>query len=289
VPPARDDKLLTGWNAMAIRALAVGARALRRGALEAAATRALQRIRRDLWRNGRLLATCRGGRAHQAAYLDDHAFLADAILELAQLRWRSDETEFARALLEAMLERFEDRDGGGFFFTADDQERLIHRSKSFADEATPSGNGIAARALLRWGWVLGETRYLVAAERTLRAGWRPLERYPLGHLSLATALEEFLEPPTIIVLRGAVAELDCWRHELDRLWDPRRLILAIPADATALPAALAAKPAYAGRTVAYVCRGTSCSAPLESLQELARDLRLNLGTEPDSPATADPH
>ncbi len=286
--PACDDKLLTGWNAIAIRALALAARALRRDALEAAATAALQRIRRDLWRDGRLLATCRGGRAQLPAYLDDHALLADAILELAQLRWRSDETEFARTLLEAMLERFEDRAGGGFFFTADDHEGLIHRSKSFADEATPSGNGIAARALLRWGWVLGETRYLASAERTLRAGWRPLERYPLGHISLATALDEYLEPPTIIVLRGEAAPLARWRQELDRLWDPRRLILAIPPDATALPAALAAKPAYTGRTVAYVCRGQSCSAPLESLQALVRDLRLNLGVEPDSLATAGP-
>jgi hypothetical protein len=288
VPPDRDDKLLTGWNAIAIRALALAARALRRDELEAAAASALARIRRDLWLNGRLLASCRGERAELPAYLDDHALLADAILELAQLRWRSDEAGFARALLDALLERFEDRDGGGFFFTADDHETLIHRSKSFADEATPAGNGVAARALLRWGWVLAEPRYLAAAERTLRAGWRPLERYPIGHMSLAAALDEYLEPPTILVLRGEASQIERWRRELDRLWDPRRLILAIPADATALPAALAAKQVHAGRTVAYVCRGNTCSAPLESLQALARDLRLNLDSEPDSPATADP-
>jgi uncharacterized protein YyaL (SSP411 family) len=275
--PARDDKLLTSWNALAIRGLAQAARALDRDDLELAASRALDRIRRELWRDGRLLATARGGTAHLPAYLDDYAFLADAILELAQLRWRSDEAAFAVALLDVLLQHFEDRDGGGFFFTADDHERLIVRSKSFADEATPSGNGIAALALQRWGWLLGEPRWLAAAERTLRAGWRPLERYPLGHLSLATALDEYLEPATIIVLRGAQPIIERWRRELDRLWDPRLLIIAIPDDAAGLPAALAAKPAGAGGAPrAYVCRGATCSEPLVTLEALARRLRLNL-------------
>ena len=276
-PPARDDKLLTSWNALAIRGLAQAARALDRDDLEAAATRALARIRRELWRDGRLLATARAGNAHLPAYLDDYAFLADAVLELAQLRWCSDEAAFAGTLLDVLLEHFEDHDDGGFYFTADDHERLIVRSKSFADEATPSGNGVAALALQRWGWLLGQPRWLAAAERTLRAGWRPLERYPFGHMSLATALDECLEPATIIVLRGALPAIEHWRRELDRLWDPRRLIIAVPDDATDLPAALAAKAAGPdGAPRAYVCRGQVCSEPLDTLDALARSLRLNL-------------
>jgi uncharacterized protein YyaL (SSP411 family) len=127
------------------------------------------------------------------------------------------------------------------------------------------------------GWLLGETRYLTAAERTLRAAWRTLERYPQGHMTLVTALDEHLQPPQIIVLRGAAESIARWRGELDRLFDPRRLILAIPGDATDLPPALATKPAPAdGSTVAYLCRGNTCSAPLTSLDELARNLRLML-------------
>ncbi len=286
--PARDDKLLTAWNAIAIRGLALAARALQRDDFAAAAAGTLGRIRRDLWRDGRLLATCRNGQAQLAAYLDDYALLADAILELAQLRWCSDEAGFARQLLEVLLEHFEDRVGGGFFFTADDHERLIHRSKSFADEATPAGNAVAARSLLRWGWVLGEPRLLEAGERTLRAGWRALERYPMGHVGLATALDEYLEPPTVLVLRGAAPLLERWRRELDRLWDPRRVILAIPDDAAGLPESLAAKHPVGERPVAYVCRGHSCSAPLDSLQTLARELQLNLEPEAGSPATPAP-
>jgi uncharacterized protein YyaL (SSP411 family) len=215
--------------------------------------------------------------AQLPAYLDDYVMLADAILELLQVRWRSEDLQFAQQLIDIVLARFEDRDGGGFFFTADDHEALIHRSKSFADEATPSGNGVAAYVLQRLGWLLGETRYLAAAERTLRAAWRALERYPQGHMTLITALDEHLVPPQIIVLRGAAASIADWRGELDRLFDPRRVILAIPADATGLPPALSTKPPPAdGSTVAYLCRGSSCSAPLTTLDELARDLRLML-------------
>jgi uncharacterized protein YyaL (SSP411 family) len=96
-------------------------------------------------------------------------------------------------------------------------------------------------------------------------------------MSLATALDEYLEPPVVIVLRGAAQAMDQWRRELDRLWDPRRLIIAVPADATDLPESLASKPAgAAGAVRAYVCRGAVCSAPLDSLDALARQLRLNL-------------
>jgi uncharacterized protein YyaL (SSP411 family) len=275
--PGRDEKLLTSWNALTIRGLAMAARALRRADLQRAAGDALDRIRTQLWRDGRLLATCRDDVAQLPAYLDDYVMLADAILELLQVRWRSADLQFARELIEVVLARFEDREAGGFYFTADDHEALIHRSKSFADEATPSGNGVAAYVLQRMGWLLGETRYLAAAARTLRASWRALERYPQGHMTLVTALDEHLQPPQVLVLRGAAESIAHWRGELDRLFDPRRLILAIPADADNLPLSLAAKSVPAdGSTVAYLCRGSTCSAPITTLSELARDLRLNL-------------
>jgi hypothetical protein len=270
--PGRDEKLLTSWNAMMIRGMAIAARALRADDLAASATAALQHLREYHWRDGRLLATSRDGRARHPAYLDDHALLADAILELAQVRWRSDEIAFAVELLEVLLARFEDREAGGFWFTADDHEALIHRSKSFADDATPSGNAIAAFVLQRMGALLGESRWLDAAERTLRAGWPSMNRYPPGHTSLLTALEEWLDPPEIIVLRGEAATIARWQRELSLLFAPRRLVLAIAADATGLPPALAAK-APRGPAVAYLCRGTSCSAPIESLEQLVRDLR----------------
>src|ERR1044072_474838 len=115
-----------------------------------------------------------------------------------------------------MLAHFEDAALGGFFFTSDDHETLIHRSKSFGDDAIPAGNGIAARALIRAGYLLGEPRYLEAAERTLRAAWLAMNRFPHGHMSLLAALDEYLAPPEIIVIRSQSGDQD-WQHELGKL------------------------------------------------------------------------
>ena len=269
--PGRDDKILTSWNALMIRGMAIAARALDRPDLADSATRALDFIRGTLWREGRLLATYKDGRAHLNAYLDDYVYLADAVLELQQVRFRSDELAFARELLDVVLEHFTDSDGG-FFFTSDDHETLIHRSKSFSDDATPAGNGIAAFALQRLGHLLGDSRYLAAAEKTLRAAAPVLEKYPQAHMSLLIALEELLNPPETIILRGEAAAIETWRRDLARLYAPRRVVLAVPTSASNLPPALGDKPAR-GEAVAYVCKGSVCSAPLESFSALATHLR----------------
>jgi uncharacterized protein YyaL (SSP411 family) len=271
--PGRDDKILTSWNALGIRGLAIAARALRRPELGVAADRALDFLRKNLWRDGRLLATHKDGRSHLNAYLDDYAYLAHALIEMLQLRWNSADVTWLRAVLDAMLEHFEAREGG-FYFTSDDHEALIHRTRSFSDDAIPAGNGVAARVLLRAGYLLGETRWLAAAERTLRAGWQMMSRYPQGHVSLLDALEEYLEAPEIVIIRDAGTRE--WQRELDRLYAPHRLVFTIPADARDLDAALVDKRAGASPR-AFVCRGMSCSPPIEALPELMRAAQLRLG------------
>jgi uncharacterized protein len=271
VRPARDDKVLTSWNALMIRALAIAARALARADLAASATRALDFLRTTLWRDGRLLATCMEGRAHLNAYLDDYVYLADAILELQQLRFRADELAFAQQLIEVVLKHFADEAAGGFYFISDDHDTLIQRTKTFSDDATPAGNGVAARVLLRLGYLLAEPRYLAAAERTLRAAWLALEKYPTSHVGLLGALEELLHPPEIVILRGEARTIDGWRADLARRYAPHRLTLAIPDEAADLPPALADKTPRAG-AVAYVCRGSSCCAPVDSLDALREQL-----------------
>ncbi len=255
-----------------IRGMAVAARALGRTDLVDSAGRALDFIRRALWRDGRLLATYNSGRAHLNAYLDDYAFLADAVLELQQARFRADELQFARDLVEVILARFADPRAGGFFFTSDDHEQLIHRPKSFGDDATPAGNGVAAFVLQRMGYLLGEPRYLEAAEQAIRAGWAVMEKYPQGHTSLLTALEELLHPPETVVLRGDPSVIECWRCELGKLYSPRRMVLAVPAGAVDLPAAIAEKTPR-GPAVAYVCRGNVCGEPIASFADLTQTLR----------------
>jgi uncharacterized protein len=272
--PARDEKILAAWNALMIKGLAIASRVLERPDLADAASAAVDFIRHHLWRDGRLLATYKDGRAPLAAYLDDYAFLADALLELLQTRWRSSDLEFARQLAEVLLEQFADPDGGGFFFTAADHEKLIHRSKTFADESLPSGNGVAASTLCRLGYLLGELPYLDAAERTLKAAWSAIQEYPQAHMSLVNALEDFSSSMQILVIRGEPVSAAQWAKDLGALYAPTRMIFAIPNDAK-LPAALADKRAEDG-TVAYLCKGMTCSAPLTNFEEISRALKLGI-------------
>ena len=272
--PARDEKTLCSWNALMIKSLGLASRVLGRPDLAEAAGTAVDFLRRHLWRDGRLLATYKDGRAHLPAYLDDYALLADALLELLQTRWRSSDLDFARQLAEVLLDQFEDKDSGGFFFTAKDHEQLIHRSKTFADESVPSGNGFAASMLIRLGYLLGETRYLDAAERTLRAGWAAIQDYPQAHMSLANALEDFLSALQIVVIRGEASSAAHWASVLGRLYAPTRMIFAIPNDAQLPPALTAKRPGET--TVAYLCTGMTCTAPLTNLEEVTRALRLRI-------------
>ena len=277
VRPGRDEKVLTAWNGLMIRGLAVAARALGRPDYARAATRAVDHLRGRCFADGRLLATYKDGRARFPAYLDDYAYLLDALLALLQARWRSADLEFACALADRLLADFEDRERGGFWFTAEGLDPPLYRPKGFADEATPAGNGVATLALGRLGWLLGETRYLEAAERALRGAWPSLARAPQAHGTMLTAHEEYLRPPQVVILRGAAAEVERWSQSLAPLYAPLRMVFAIPDDAPGLPTPLAAKAPRAS-TVAYLCEGPQCSAPIDDLSRLVRRLRDGLAT-----------
>ena len=266
--PARDEKILTSWNALMIKGLAIAARVLERPDLSDAAGAAVDFVQRRLWRDGRLLATYKDGRAHLPAYLDDYAFLADALLELLQTRWRSSDLQFARHLADVLLAQFEDPEAGGFFFTAVDHEQLIHRSKSYSDDSVPAGNGVAASVLCRLGLMLGELPYVDAAERVLKAAWSGIRDYPQAHMSLINALEDFLAPMQILVVRGDADSARSWAREYGAEYAPTRMIFAIPRGEAGLPPALAAKEALGG-TVAYLCTGMTCSAPMQDGKQIA--------------------
>jgi len=257
IRPGLDDKILTAWNALTI---AGAARALQAQpdllALREQAELALNFLRDRLWQDGRLYASHARGETKFRAYLDDHAFLLDALLAMLQLRWRTQDLDWAIALADTLLERFEDRQGGGFFFTSHDAEALPQRPRPFMDESLPAGNGVAARALLKLGHLLGEVRYLDAAERTLRAGWPTLSQYPEGCCSLLLALDEFLDPRTRVVIRHDDAPAAAqWRADVRRL-DANADVYVIEASA-AVPSTL--PPASSTSSVtAFVCRGMTC-------------------------------
>ncbi len=269
VRPALDDKILTAWNALAIAGAARAARTLPDRPLLAEAERALDFLHANVWLDGRLYASHAGGVARFPAYLDDHAFLLDALLAMLTVRWSRRDLDWAIALADALLQRFEDGAHGGFFFTAHDAEVLPQRPKPLMDESLPSGNGIAARALLKLGHLLGEPRYLDAAERTLQAAWPTLVELPHACCSLLLALDEWLRPPTQVVLHADADEAARWHEALARIDDGRSDTYTIPAQQLPLPATLAAQSHAPGGT-AYLCRGRHCLAPVSEPAALAQ-------------------
>jgi uncharacterized protein YyaL (SSP411 family) len=264
--PGLDDKLLTGWNALMIQGLARAARRFGRADWLALAWRALDGLRARAWRDGRLLAGCKPGQAPLNAYLDDHAFLLAALLETMQAGFRSDDLAWAGELADALLAGFEDPEGGGFYFTRHDHEALLQRPKPGHDNALPSGNGVAALSLNRLGHLVGEDRYIMAAERCQRQFQASVADEPMAHASLLMALAEQIEPPRIVVLRGPEAGLADWLAALNPACPGDTLLLALPAAAAGLPAVLA-RPVR-DRVTAHVCAGANCLPEIVQMTEL---------------------
>ncbi len=266
VRPGRDDKCLTAWNALTIKGLARAARRFDRADWLALARRAADGLHQRVWNDGRLAASWQGGRAHLSGYLDDYAFLMDALLELAQAQWRGEDLAWARQLADVLLAQFEDGEAGGFYFTSHDHERLIQRPKPAHDHAMPSGNGIAAQVLSRLGHLLDEPRYLRAAERTLEGFHAQLVSHPAAYPGLITAYQAWLTPPQVVVLRGPEEALLSWKAAADQVAAPATLLLALPTGAAGLPPSLAL-PATE-QVMARVCSHHACLPEIHSLPEL---------------------
>jgi hypothetical protein len=271
VRPATDDKVLTSWNALAIAGLVRAGRTLGDPAWIDMGVTALDALRATVWQGGRLHATRRGGEPALPGYLDDHAFLLAALVETMQSRFRRDDYAWAIELADALLARFEDREHGGFWFTAHDHERLFHRTMPGHDNATPSGNGVAARALVALGHLAGEPRYLAAAERAVRRFGPSIAGSPGGYSTLLEAAGDLDRPPAIVILtddasRAGRAECAAWQAAIGRRWPAGVVVIAVGEDA---PAVLVKGAPRVDGARAWVCRGMTCAPPVDSLEELA--------------------
>src|SRR5690606_29368610 len=271
VRPGCDSKRLAGWNGMMIAGMAHASRLLGRDDWLSSARRAFAFVRTRLWHNGRLHATSDGGPGRLNAYLDDHACLLDAALELLQCEFDAEVLAFAEELADALLDDFEDRGHGGFCLTRHDHEALIARPKPLHDNATASGNGVAARMLARLGHLTGERRYLDAAERAVLAAWPLLARNPLGCASLALALQAQIEPPGIVVINGPVDALRPLQECVRTRYLPHFIGLVVSDRTDELAPALV-RGETGPAAVARVCRGRQCLPPISDTETLTKVL-----------------
>lgn len=277
VKPYRDEKILTAWNGLMMRSFAEASRAFDRKDYLEAATRNAEFLLANLRRDGRLLRTYKDGESKLNGYLEDYAYVVDGLLALYEasfdLRW----FEEARALTETMIEQFQDAEAGGFFFTSADHETLITRTKDFYDNAIPSGNSVAAAALLRLSLFTGEDRYRQIAETILRLMKSTMMRAPSAFGYLLSALDLLLASPYEIAIIGAPEAEDtrAMINVVFKRYLPNKVVAFAPeADSRASRTIklLEGRDRIDGKATAYVCRDFYCESPTTDAGKLAEQL-----------------
>jgi uncharacterized protein len=265
--PGLDDKRLTAWNALMLAALAEAGAALDRVDYLEAARRCAEFLLGELRdERGRLLRAYKDGQGRLNAYLEDHAFLLEALLTLYEASFEPRWYEEAEALARTTIDRFGDPQRGGFFSTSDDHEELIARRKEIGDHPIPSGNSAIALGLLRLAALSGERTYEEQAEGVLRLFAKAAPRQPDAFAHLLRALDFQIAPISEVALIGDnLSEL----ASVVRSGFRPHQVLAGGAGGSATPPLLADRTAIDGKPAAYVCEQFACQAPATEPQQLA--------------------
>ncbi len=274
--PARDDKVVTAWNGMAVLALAEAGAALGHEAWVAAAGVAADLLLRLHVVDGRLRRSSRDGAVGTAAgVLDDHALLADALLALHQATGDPRRLDQACEVLDLTLARFADpATPGAFYDTADDAEALLHRPREVTDNATPSGAAALAGALLTASVLVDDPqRYRVAAEEALRSAGTLARRFPRFAGHWLTVAEAAVRGPLQVAVVGPEPGRAALAAHARTIAPGGTVVVAGEPDAPGVPL-LAHRPAVDGAAAAYVCRGFVCDRPVTTVDELTAALLL---------------
>ncbi len=278
-PPGLDDKIVASWNGLMIGAFAYAGRALGEPRFVESARRAAEFVLGKMRRpDGRLLRTWRAGTAKIPAFLEDHAYLADAFVDLyeatLEIRW----LQAARTLAEEMNRLFADEERGGWFHVGRDAETVVTRGKSPVDSSTPSANGVAARATARIAKSTGDDDLRARAERAIRVFRDAMERSPAATLSLVGALDLLVHEDGEIAVAGSpdAPGTRALLEPVHRAYRPgAALALRDPAQAgeqEALVPWLSGKALVDGAPAVYLCRNHVCRSPITDSKELERAL-----------------
>jgi uncharacterized protein YyaL (SSP411 family) len=267
VHPHKDDKVIVAWNGLMIDAMARAGAALHEPnytlAAHAAGQFILDNMRRE---DGRLLHTWRDGKAKLDAYLDDFASLANAFVTLYEATGNEKWVDEAARLLDIVREKFADRAGGGFFYTASDHEALLTRTKELTDSSVPSGNALAATALVRLGKLTGRRDYLDAAAAILSAASPIMQKAPMAAGQMLLALDRYLGPSHELVLVGDSVAIPA----IQQRYLPR-CVLAFRGESLRsrqLAELFAGKESPDGQPVLYVCENFACQEPAVGLETI---------------------
>jgi len=266
VAPGLDDKVITAWNGMMISAMAEAARVLGQTRYLEAATKAADFLLTTLSRpDGGLYRTSRADKAHLDAYLEDYAFLIEALIDVYEAGGKEHYLKEAVRLADRLIKDFSDEQHGGFFTTAKDHETLILRSREGPDGATPSGNAVAAMALARLSFHFGREDFRDAATQAIRAYGRQIAQIPRGFAKSLIASDFLLRGPVELALVGTPGEskFEALSKELRRHYVPNRVIAHIdPQHPETVHPLLQGKTLINGQPALYICRNFACEAPI---------------------------
>jgi uncharacterized protein YyaL (SSP411 family) len=269
VRPGKDDKIIVSWNALMIDTLARAARALDDPRYLHAATSAAEFLQRELWQDRRLQHTWRLGRASLAGYLDDYTTLANAMISLYEASFDPRWIGWAFELMDAVLQHFVDPRGGAFYFTADDHESLITRTHDLPDSSVPSGNSMAAQALIRLGHLGQRQDYRQAAHGVLQSAAGLMQQSPAAAGQMLLALDLFLGPFYEIAIVADLNETSAREslRQFNHQYLPRAALAVRGPGPDEPPAEWLAslfrdRPAINDRATFYVCQDTTCWEPV---------------------------
>ncbi len=272
IAPQRDEKMLTSWNGLMISAFARAAEVFADATYAEVVRHAISFVDTHLRRADRLLATYKGGVAKLNGYLDDYAFYANALVDAFEALQDNSYLDSAQRLCHALTRHFWDEERGGFFFTSDDHEKLIVRSKPAFDGSIPSGNSVAASALLRLYHHTGDPVFLKPAERILELFGSSAANQPFGLANMIAAMDFHRRGPkeiAVIVDRQRAASDPIVKRIRAAYIPNRTLTLLDPDPSAARPAILTGKGQIDGKTTVYVCQHMTCSAPVTEWDQLA--------------------
>jgi uncharacterized protein YyaL (SSP411 family) len=274
IPPGRDDKILTSWNALMITALLKGYRITQEEEFLKAAEKCISFIEQKMKKDGELLHSYKNGEAKLKAYLDDCAYFLNALLDYFEIKPTMKYLDIARHYANYLLEHFWDENEKNFFFTADNHEKLIIRTKNIYDLSLPSGNSVAAGALLRLYHIAQDKKFLETSVKIMESLSTMAAENPFGFGQLLNVIYMYLQKPIEITIINETNREVC--EYLSTKFLPEAILVSASNEEHLeqiknLPFFLG-KDYDKSKTKVYVCKDSTCSLPLETINEIEKIL-----------------
>ena len=266
IRPATDKKILVSWNSLLMLGLINAYKVTGDNNYYDSAKKCFDFIKNNMWVNNKLYA-CYHDKPCFNAYLDDYAFLSKACIEFLKIDWNEKDFSFLESLTNTLLDSFQDKENGGFYYTSDTHEELIYRPKSYMDESLPSGNSIATEVLSELYELTGNNKYIKAVDKSISSAADSINRSKFSHCSLYLAVPNIKISKKLIIIRCELEKIDEYRKNIYALNIMNDNIYFIANNENVTIKGIKDK-INQGRFTAYVCQNNTCSEPIKDYESL---------------------